>query len=115
MRHHRIVSTLLPATLFVSACCSVQFETPRPRPPNLDLSYGLYRLDDADESLVHCQRRHGSNVNGDDGELNYNAGLVSNMVRHCRTHCRIAKTSGSMYAVPRSKIGCRTNDSTAGD
>ncbi len=50
---------------------------------NLDLSYGLaYRLNDADDGLIaFASGGTSANVNGDDGELNYNAGLTSNMVR----------------------------------
>jgi len=78
----------IPLTLFASIAAApasaVEFETHRVQGLlNLDLSYGAtYRLDDADERLIaFANGGDGPNVNGDDGELNYNAGLVSNMVR----------------------------------
>ncbi len=78
----------IPLTLFASIAAApasaIEFETHRVQGLlNLDLSYGAtYRLDDADERLIaFANGGDGPNVNGDDGELNYNAGLVSNMVR----------------------------------
>jgi Protein of unknown function (DUF1302) len=63
---------------------AVEFETHRVQGLlNLDLSYGAtYRLDDADEQLIAFGNGGtGPNVNGDDGELNYNAGPVASEVR----------------------------------
>jgi hypothetical protein len=70
--------------LLAAPAGAVEFEAHRVQGLlNLDLSYGAtYRLDDPDADLIaYANGGTGTNVNGDDGELNYNAGLVSSQVR----------------------------------
>ena len=70
--------------LLAAPAGAVEFEAHRVQGLlNLDLSYGAtYRLDDPDADLIaYANGGTGPNVNGDDGELNYNAGLVSSQVR----------------------------------
>jgi hypothetical protein len=85
MCNRRVVVPLVLVGSFAAAPVhAIEFETHRVQGLlNLDLSYGaLYRLDDADDRLIaFANGGTGTNVNGDDGDLNYNKGLVSNMVR----------------------------------
>ena len=85
MRNRQFIIPLTLATSITAApVAAIEFETHRIQGLlNLDLSYGVtYRLDDPDERLIaFANGGDGPNVNGDDGELNYNTGLVSNMVR----------------------------------
>ncbi|HEY6597995.1 MAG TPA: DUF1302 family protein [Pseudomonadales bacterium] len=85
MRNRQFTVPLaLIGSIAAAPVAALEFETHRVQGLlNVDLSYGAtYRLDDADERLIaFANGGSGPNVNGDDGELNYNTGLVSNMGR----------------------------------
>jgi hypothetical protein len=48
---------------------------------NLEMTYGLrFRLEDRDSSIIGVSNGGGFNINADDGNLNYDRGIVANMV-----------------------------------
>lgn len=85
MRNRQFTVPLaLIGSIAAAPVAAIEFETHRVQGLlNVDLSYGAtYRLDDADERLIaFANGGSGPNVNGDDGDLNYDTGLVSNMGR----------------------------------